>query len=306
MGKQQQNTAMVTYEAESGTVQLTPQIVKQYLCPNGNPSDAEVYMFIQMCKYQQLNPFLREAYLIKYGNQPATLVTGKETFVKRAEMHPQFDGYEIDVVPDKGIPDSATCRVYRKDRNRPTTVTVDYEEYVQLKDGKPNKMWAAKPRTMLRKVALVQALREAFPTTLGGLYAPEETDAEVDTLPSGFVELPPISQTLPPEPPAQRNINTDACRKRFFAWVGEQGEKAGVDGKFACDLAKEIVYRTLHIDSLKKLTPEQWASLTSQGSLASLQPVLAKAIEVKITEPSPDEVVTSKTNIPDMDKSKKE
>ena len=33
---------------------------------------------------------------------------------------------------------------------------------------------------MIRKVALVQALREAFPTTFGGMYSAEET---------GFVEV---------------------------------------------------------------------------------------------------------------------
>jgi hypothetical protein len=30
--------------------------------------------------------------------------------------------------------------------------------------------WAKMPATMIRKVALVQSLREAFPSDLGGLY----------------------------------------------------------------------------------------------------------------------------------------
>lgn len=42
-------------------------------------------MFINLCKYAGLNPWLKEAYCIKYGNEPATMVVGKEAFMKRAE-----------------------------------------------------------------------------------------------------------------------------------------------------------------------------------------------------------------------------
>jgi hypothetical protein len=36
--------------------------------------------------------------------------------------------------------------------------------------------WAKIPATMIRKVALVQALREAFPSDLGGCYDSAEMD----------------------------------------------------------------------------------------------------------------------------------
>ena len=41
-----------------------------------------------------------------------------------------------------------------------------------------NQQWSKKPATMIRKVALVQALREAFPANLGGMYAAEEVGRE--------------------------------------------------------------------------------------------------------------------------------
>ena len=34
-------------------------------------------------------------------------------------------------------------------------------------------MWAKKPGTMIRKVALVQALRESFPSSFGGVFNDE-------------------------------------------------------------------------------------------------------------------------------------
>ena len=84
------STDLVKYETDNGQVELSGEIIKKYLVPagkDGKPSlvtDQEVTMFLKLCQYQKLNPFLREVYLIKYGNQPATMVTGKETFLKRA------------------------------------------------------------------------------------------------------------------------------------------------------------------------------------------------------------------------------
>ena len=53
------------------------------------------------------------------------------------------------------------------------------EEYAgRKKDGSLNGQWSKKPATMIRKVALVQALREAFPKALGGLYTAEEQGQE--------------------------------------------------------------------------------------------------------------------------------
>ena len=58
-------------------------------------------MFINLCKYQQLNPFLREAYLIKYGSQPAQLVVGKAAFEARAERDGRYEGYDAGIVVQK-------------------------------------------------------------------------------------------------------------------------------------------------------------------------------------------------------------
>ncbi len=78
-------------------IELTPEIVKKYICPLA--TDQEIYLFLQLCRFQKLNPFLREIYLIKYSaTQPASMVTGKETFTKRASRHPQYKGFKAGVV----------------------------------------------------------------------------------------------------------------------------------------------------------------------------------------------------------------
>lgn len=183
-------------------IDLNPAHIKKYLCPTA--TEAEIFMFLQLCKHQNLNPWIREAYLIKYGNQKATIVTGKETFTKRAANNPRYGGHRAwtdGKVPNlKGIAD-----VYVRGYTVPIHVEVDYEEYVGKKsDGTVNRMWKEKPKTMLRKVALVQALREAFPNDFGGMYSPEEINTiEADKLPTEEIKITEAPQPIDAEYPPQ-------------------------------------------------------------------------------------------------------
>jgi phage recombination protein Bet len=187
-------------ETSSGKVTLTPEIIRKYLVSGTAPvSDSEIVMFINLCKFQRLNPFLREVYLVKYSDKaPASMVTGKETFLKRAMRNPKYRGHKTGISEDGKM---AWAEVYVHEYAVPIRCEVDYDEYVATKDewvnnkptGRkiPNKTWAEKPKTMLKKVALVQALREAFPEDLGGMYSQEEINSIQETLP----EKPVVIQT---------------------------------------------------------------------------------------------------------------
>ena len=185
---------MVVYQTDAGAeVKLSPSIIRNYLVQGrGNVTDQEVMMFLMLCKQQRLDPFLRDAYLIKYGSdKPATLVTGKEVFTKRAERHPNFRGMVAGVIvrPERGEliyrPGSLVldgedlvggwAKVWKAGRDVPYENSVTFAEYVgKKKDGTPNSQWAHMPATMIRKVALVQTLRETFPETFSGLYDQSE------------------------------------------------------------------------------------------------------------------------------------
>lgn len=164
---------------------LTVNTIKQYLCPTA--TDAEAYNFLQLCIHRDLNPFLKEAYLIKYGGQPATMVVGKDAFTRKAEESGKLDGYEAGIIvlnKDKQIERrvgvvqfegdvlvGGWAKVYRKDMKYPFVTEVPLTEYLKRKpDGTPQSSWGIMPGTMIRKVALVQDLREAFPKELGGCY----------------------------------------------------------------------------------------------------------------------------------------
>ena len=204
-----QDRAM-TYNVEGAEVRLTPSIVKNYLVNgNGAVTDREIVQFMTLCRYQGINPFLREAYLIKYGSSDATIVTGKDFFIKRARQSPDMEGFRAGVIVGANgdteetegyIPEGKTlvggwAEVYVKGWRYPVKVQVAFQEYVGKKrDGSVTSMWKNKPATMIRKVALVQALREAFPGLYGGLYSPEETDTDSGDLSGVPIDVEPIEK----------------------------------------------------------------------------------------------------------------
>lgn len=67
------------------------------------------------------------------------------------------------------------AKVYRKDWEHPTYISVSFGEVAQTKgDGELNSNWATKGATMVEKVALVRALRETFVEDLGGMIDADE------------------------------------------------------------------------------------------------------------------------------------
>lgn len=206
----------VSYEVSGQTIELTPATVKQYLVNGGgNVSDQEVGMFIKICEGQKLNPFLREAYLIKYGTQPASIIVGKEAFTKRAENNPAYKGNKAGIIvinlkkeieyregtfylKDREDLVGGWARVFFKDGKEDLFNTVSLDEYIgRKKDGTINTQWATKPATMIKKVALVQALRDAFPRNLGQMYISEEMNFDDKELPTDPIN--PIKEQVDKE-----------------------------------------------------------------------------------------------------------
>lgn len=182
----------VVYEVDGNEIKLTPSIVQNYIVG----TDARITMqefkfFTELCKARKLNPFLKEAYCIKYGNQPAQIVVGKDVALKIAIANPNYNGMEsgIIVLDESGavIERKGTFRlqseqlvggwakVYRKNWEHPTYCSVSFDEVAQRKrDGSLNQNWGGKGATMIEKVAKVRALRETFISDLGGMYEAEE------------------------------------------------------------------------------------------------------------------------------------
>lgn len=197
MSNEEKKELAVVYEVDGNEIKLTPSIVQKYIVGN----DAQITMpefkfFTELCKARKLNPFLKEAYCIKFGSQPAQIVVGKDAVLKRAILHPQYDGMESgiivltangEVIERKGTFRLSTealvggwATVYRKNWSHPTYCSVAFEEVAQkTRNGDLNSNWATKGATMVEKVAKVRALRETFIEDLGGMYEAEEMGVEL-------------------------------------------------------------------------------------------------------------------------------
>ncbi|MDD7357515.1 MAG: phage recombination protein Bet [Eubacterium coprostanoligenes] len=191
----------VVYEADGEQIRLTPSIVQNYIVgTDAQITIPEFKFFTSLCKARGLNPFLKEAYCIKYKNNPAQIVVGKDAVLKRAIKNPNYDGMESGVIIQnketgeiterKGtfyLRDSENivggwAKVYRKDWQHPTYCSVAFDEVAQKKsDGELNSNWSGKGATMVEKVAKVRALRETFVEELGGMYEAEEMGVDLSS-----------------------------------------------------------------------------------------------------------------------------
>lgn len=133
------------YTVAGEEVKLSFDIVRKYLVRgNASVTDQEIVLFINVCKFNQLNPFLNEAYLIKFGKDAAQMIVSKEAYFKRAEACPEYDGFRsgIIVMRDNKAVELDGCfklkgdvlvggwaEVYRRDRKYPVIAKVNLDEY---------------------------------------------------------------------------------------------------------------------------------------------------------------------------------
>lgn len=254
------SSEIVQYKADNGQdITVTEQDVRDLMAANGNAMDnvtsQEVKMFLRLCQSQRLNPFTRDAYIVKYGNQPATVIAGKDAFVKRATRNKKYRGHEAGIT---------VIRVVKRNQNSGAERVIDRREGSMLLEGEtliggwckvyldgyacpifdevalseysaPDKYgkngWSRMPATMIRKVALCHALREAFPEDLGGLYGAEEMDqanseqCPAPQQPQEDEELEVIVEDVAVEEPAPQQPQEDP-RKALWNEVAQLKAKA--------------------------------------------------------------------------------
>jgi RecT family. len=113
--------------------------------------------FLLVAKHYDLNPVTREIYAYPKPGGGIQAIVGVDGWVKLINSHPQMDGIEFEDIYANGDLIAIKCRIYRKDRNRPTEVG----EYM-AECKRPTEPWRQWPIRMLRHKALSQCARVAF------------------------------------------------------------------------------------------------------------------------------------------------
>jgi phage recombination protein Bet len=210
--KESKFTEYVPFGAED-KIKLSVDMVKNLIAVKTKTgktcSDNDAIKFIAMCLARKLNPFEGDAFLIGYDGKDGpvfSLITAHQAFLKRAELHPEYNGMKSGVIVkrieivldlegdfylegDEILGGWAT--VFFKTRDHPM------HKRIRLQRFKKNYgIWMEDPGGMIVKCAEADALRSSFPTMLGGLYLREEVHPAEPK-----VSTPIFTQPPKPEPP---------------------------------------------------------------------------------------------------------
>lgn len=223
------------------TMTLTPRLVLRFLATptkSGKlPTVEQAAKFCRLCQARQLNPWEGDAFLVGYDGKDGpvfSLITAHQAFLKRAEVHPEYDGMESGVIVRRGDQTidlngdyfeeddrlvGGWAKVFFKSRSHPMT---DRLRLATFSTGRSR--WEKDPSGMIVKCAESSALRKAFPNSLGGMYLDGEMGAEeqprsseppvgrsklngngqrpVNRIEEQMPEEPPMAPEPPPERPA--------------------------------------------------------------------------------------------------------
>lgn len=209
-----QQTAIAFTDDVGANITVTADDVRNLICQNADQK--EVSLFLQLCKSQRLNPFVKDAYLVKYGSNPAQMITNYQVFNRRACRNENYAGIENGVVvlrngeivhKDGSAVYKAAgetllggwAKVYFKDNRKPAYAEVALDDY---STGKSN--WSKMPGVMIEKCAKAAAWRLAFPDDFQGMYVSEEMQqaqpqpVESHTEPvQTYADTAPIKQLMP-------------------------------------------------------------------------------------------------------------
>lgn len=152
----------------------------------GQVSDAQMTALLIVANQYGLNPWTKEIYAFPDKNNGIVPVVGVDGWARIINGNAQFDGMEFEQDDEK-----CTCKIYRKDRGRPTSVTEYMKECKRPGIGP----WASHPMRMLRHKAMIQCARLSF--GFGGIYDQDEAERIAE------IEINPMTEKKEPE---QRKI----------------------------------------------------------------------------------------------------
>ena len=279
-----QSTAISFVDDHGDAITITSDDVRMHICPQADAK--EVAYFMELCRAQRLNPFLNEAYLVKFQGRPAQIMVAHKALVKRAEAHPQYDGMEHGVVVMRGgevhneqrgayYPEAGEtllggwAKVYRKDRRMPI-----YAERSFTSMNKNQANWKSMPDVMIDKCAQAAALREAFPDELRGMYVQEEMGQEV---PAQDVSVEPKQAPTGQIAYQKPTVMSDEDKK----WLREAAASLVAVGFDESEVKKYLwqTYQTVGINAARAWVESQ---LDSQPEFqADAEPVDADTQEVE-------------------------
>lgn len=238
------------------------QVAIEYLNTMGlarNLTNEQKEQFIQIASAFKLNPFKREIYAVPYRTQSGattiSIIVGYEVYLKRAERTGKLNGWNVDIVVKDGER-YAVATVFRKDWAHPLVWEVCENEF---NTGKSS--WTKMPEFMLKKVAIAQAFRLAFPDELGGMPYTREEQAFINSDRSNDVPVVPVE--LPQFQKQETQVEAQVEAQAETQAQPTQEAQQPIDENKVNLIVKKIKDGKVTIEDLKT----KWANLFSKEML---------------------------------------
>lgn len=253
---------------------IDSKTIDEFLFTSGTKLDVrQKQLFLKMAQLNGLNPFKREIYAIPFGSG-FNIVTGYQVYIARAEASGKLDGWDV-IANDQ----EAVITIHRKDMTHPIVWRVMRSDFDK---GVGN--WVKMPDFMIKKIAIGQGFRLAFPNELAAM---PYTSDEIDDNPTNHQ-----AEENPVETPAaitdkdkttnggnlDRVLKYIPLPKKSLDLLVEDSNKYGVD-VFSNELVRVIDgYISKGIEN-KKFDPADLAKIMTEiGELALMDASLDNAL----------------------------
>lgn len=157
----------VVKQPQKGVSQVvTQKVIEDYLyATNIKLTDQQKVFLLNVALANNLNPFLRDVYVIVNGNY-FNVVTGYQVYIKRAEATGVLNGWNVETNGKEAV-----ITIYKKNYAHPVIWRV-----VRTDFDKGSASWKSTPCFNLMKFAIVQGFRLAFSELSGLPYLAEEIE----------------------------------------------------------------------------------------------------------------------------------
>jgi phage recombination protein Bet len=204
--------------------------------------DVEIVKAVNLAKMMGLNPLEKQCHFIPFRNSLQVVVSYLE-YIKRAERTGRLDGWDVEIGKD-AVGTFAEVVIYRKDWSHP----LKWRTYLsEVKKDTPS--WKSMPIFMLKKTAIAQAFRLAFPEETASL--PYE-EAEVMSEP---VINEPVKETVKETSENKEDKISEAQKKRLWAIANNTAKEHGLTNEVVETIIRSVLaeYGLEHTkDILKK------------------------------------------------------
>jgi phage recombination protein Bet len=210
-------------------------------------SDVEIRKAIALARHIGLDPAKKECHFIPYKSSIQLVVSYTE-YIKRAEKSNRLNGWDVVVGKDE-IGTYAETTIYRKDWQYPLKWRVYLNE---AKKDTPS--WKSMPIFMLKKTAIAQAFRLAFPEETASL--PYE-EAEVMSEPA---INEPVKETTKKEVSEDKEDKiSEAQKKRLWAIANNTAKEHGLTNEVVETIIRSVLaeYGLEHTKDIERKNYEE-------------------------------------------------